>query len=137
MSKKIHTIQSSDKVEFIEQVNQFLDLGCELMDGGFEVINNDDDVVYSQVIVFKNCDVDFTEDGQLLYIHYKNEDGEYDGLYIDWWGDWKLIEGTYKDGKGDGVKTWWDKNGQKANEITFKDGEIILIGKDRIAVDYN
>ena len=63
-------------------------------------------------------------------------------IKLDLWTYWydngqKKIEGTYKDGKGDGVKTWWDKNGQKENEITFKDGEIILIGKDRIAVDYN
>ena len=38
MSKKIHTIQSSDKKEFDEQVNLFLELGCELLDGGYEVI---------------------------------------------------------------------------------------------------
>ena len=27
--KRIHTIQSSDKVEFDKQVNQLLELGCE------------------------------------------------------------------------------------------------------------
>jgi hypothetical protein len=30
MSKKIHTIQSSDKKEFDEQVNQLLELGGKL-----------------------------------------------------------------------------------------------------------
>ena len=64
MSKKIHTIQSSDKKEFDEQVNLFLGLGCELMDGGYEVINNDDGVVYSQVIVFNNThEVEFYDNG--------------------------------------------------------------------------
>ena len=42
MSKQIHTIQSSDKKQFDEQVNEFLELGYELMEGGYEVINNDD-----------------------------------------------------------------------------------------------
>ena len=46
MAKKIHTIQSSDKEKFDKQVNQFLELGCELMDGGYQVINNDDGVIY-------------------------------------------------------------------------------------------
>ena len=31
MSKKIHTIQSSDKKEFDKTVNQFLESGCEHM----------------------------------------------------------------------------------------------------------
>ena len=73
MSKKIHTIQSSDKSEFDKEVNQFLELGCELMDGGYQVINNDDGVVYSQVIVFKNCEVEFYENGQLKEIKNKNK----------------------------------------------------------------
>jgi len=34
MSKKIHTIQSSDKNEFEKQVIEFLELGFELMDDG-------------------------------------------------------------------------------------------------------
>ena len=61
MSKKIHTIQSSNKKEFDKQVNQFLEVGGELMDGGYEVINDDDGLIYSQVIVFKNCEVEFYE----------------------------------------------------------------------------
>ena len=44
MSKKIHTIQSSDKNKFDEQINLFLELGCELMDGSYEVIKNDDGI---------------------------------------------------------------------------------------------
>ena len=57
MSNKIHTIQSSDKKEFDKQVNELLELGCELMDGGYQIINNDDGVVYSQVIVLKGSEV--------------------------------------------------------------------------------
>ena len=40
MSKKIHTIQSSDKKEFDKEVNLILELGGELMDGGHQVINS-------------------------------------------------------------------------------------------------
>ena len=35
----------------------------------------------------------------------------------------KKEEGTFKDGKEDGLKTWWYENGQKSYEGTFKDGE--------------
>ena len=129
MSKKIHTIQSSDKVEFDKQVNQFLEVGCELMDGGYEVINNDDGVVYSQVIVFnKNCEVEFYDNGQLKFVKNKNEDGEIDGLYISWYGNGqKDFERTYKDGYHHGFWIRWYPNGQKQKEATWKDGNMISI----------
>tara|TARA_Y100000590_G_scaffold246888_1_gene277384 strand:+ start:1575 stop:1751 length:177 start_codon:yes stop_codon:yes gene_type:complete len=57
MSKKIHTIQSSDKKEFDEQVNFFLGFGCELLDGSYEVINKDDGIIYSQIIVINEKNV--------------------------------------------------------------------------------
>jgi len=38
MSKKIHTIYSSDKIEFENKVNYFLELGCELLEGSYEKI---------------------------------------------------------------------------------------------------
>ena len=41
MSKKIHTVQSSDKEEFDKEINFFLELGCELLDGTYEIINSD------------------------------------------------------------------------------------------------
>jgi len=34
-------------------------------------------------------------------------------------------EGTYKDGKLDGLHTLWYENGQKLGEGTIKDGELI------------
>ena len=103
MTKKIHTIQSSNKKKFDEQVNQLLEVGGELMDGGYQVINNDDGVVYSQVIVFKkNCYVEFYDNGQLRVVENNNEDGKEDGLWISWY-----------------------ENGQKMEEVTYKDGNLI------------
>jgi len=124
MSKKIHTIQSSDKVEFDEQVNQFLESGGELMDGGYEVINNDDGVVYSQVIVFKkNCELEFYENGQLEDFRNLNEDGVEDGLWIQWYENGhKEVEGTFKDGRLNGLYTRWYENEQKEQEGTMKNG---------------
>ena len=120
MSKKIHTIQSSDKKEFDKQVNQLLELGGELMDGGYEVINNDDGVVYSQVIVFKkNCEVEFYEDGQLKSV--RNE-----RIQTSWYENGqKEREKNYKDGKEYGLWTEWYENGQKEFEGTYKDGKNI------------
>ena len=37
----------------------------------------------------------------------------------------KMSEKTYKDGKEDGLETWWHDNGQKRSEATYKDGELI------------
>jgi antitoxin component YwqK of YwqJK toxin-antitoxin module len=37
----------------------------------------------------------------------------------------KKWEGTYKDGKADGLTTTWHENGQKRYEGTWKDGEFI------------
>ena len=125
MSKKIHTIQSSDKVEFDKEVNEFLELGGELMDGGYQVINNDDGVVYSQVIVFNNnCEVGFYENGRLKFITNKNEDGEEDGLHTSWYDNGeKRREETYKNGKEDGLQTDCYENGQKMTQGTWKDGK--------------
>ena len=37
----------------------------------------------------------------------------------------KKLEGSYKDGKKDGLWTYWYENGKKKYEIIYKDGEII------------
>ena len=150
MSKKIHTIQSSDKKEFDKTVNQFLESGGELMDNGYHVINSDDGLIYSQVIVFKNCDVEFYEDGQLKSVENNYEDGERKWDFTEWydngqkqskttmkdgkldgvWDLWyengqKKHDGKYKGGKEDGLHTLWYENGQKKSEGTFKGGETI------------
>ena len=113
MTKQIHTVQSSDKVEFDKQVNQFLELGGELMDGGYQVINSDDGIVYSQVMVFKkNREVEFSEDGKLKSVRNKNEDGQLDGLYTEWyWRGQKYSEGNYKEEFRDGKWTYYNKDG--------------------------
>nr|AGO88048.1 hypothetical protein [uncultured bacterium 125003-E23] len=36
----------------------------------------------------------------------------------------KKEEGTFKDGKEDGLKTWWYENGQKMSESFYKDGVL-------------
>ena len=54
--------------------------------------------------------------------HYK--DGKLEGLWT-WWHEngKKFHEGKYKGGKRDGHATKWYKNGQKKQEGKYKDGE--------------
>ena len=156
MSKKIHTIQSSGKVEFDKKVNFFLELGCELLEGSYELIKKDDDVMYSQVVTIETdkYDVEFYENGQLQNFGSLNKDGNKVGLWTEW--DWngqkrkeetykngfkdglhtswyengqKRQEGTHKDGKSDGLVTFWYRNGQKRGERTFKDGSSYPISE--------
>ena len=121
MSKRIHTIQSSDNKEFDEQVNLFLELGGELLDAGYEVIKNNDSVVYSQVVTFdsKKYNVDFYDNGQLRYWGPLDSlfDGKSDGSFRLWNENGQIMEqGTYKDGKVWGRWTWWYDNGHKKEE---------------------
>jgi len=44
--------------------------------------------------------------------------------YYDWENDQKEREEYYKDGKENGLSTWWYENGQKGYEIRYKDGEL-------------
>ncbi|MEO1837125.1 MAG: hypothetical protein ABGZ49_16710 [Akkermansiaceae bacterium] len=37
----------------------------------------------------------------------------------------KLEEGTFKDGKKDGLVTGWDENGNVTSKDTYKDGELV------------
>ena len=37
----------------------------------------------------------------------------------------KKMDGTIKNGKGDGLVTWWYENGQKKYERTYKDEKLI------------
>ena len=118
MSKKIHTIQSSDKEKFEKEVNFFLEYGSELLEGSYEIIKRDDGVVYSQVVVIdsNNYDVGFYDNGQKMYERtYK--DGKEDGLWTEWYySGQKRYEATYKDGERDGKYTSWYESGGKRNE---------------------
>ncbi len=126
MSKKIYTVQSSDKKKFDDQINTLLEIGCELLENTYKVIENDDCVIFSHIVEYDstNIIIDLYDDGQLDFVQNKNEDGKQDGLSIGWYetGE-KYFEGIYKDGIKDGLWTWWYKNGQKNEEITYKDGD--------------
>ena len=61
-------------------------------------------------------DVKYQQDSQKPY------SGEIFDLYDN--GN-KKIEGSYKDGKEDGLWTQWYENGQKKFEQTYKDGKGI------------
>ena len=127
MSKKIHTIQSSDKNEFDKKVNNLLGIGCELLENTYEVIKNNDGVIYSQVIEFDtiNTYITFYNDGQLDLMGMLDKDGKRVGLYTSWYENGqKEREENYKDGELDGLFTRWDQNGQKRTKQTYKDGKI-------------
>ena len=50
------------------------------------------------------------------------KDGKQDGLWTSWYKNGqKMYEGAYKDGKADGKWTRWYEDGQKM-ETTYKDG---------------
>ena len=54
----------------------------------------------------------------------KMKDGKMDGLWTWWYENGqKKEEGTYKNGKEDGLSTLWYENGQKKSEVTYKDGK--------------
>ena len=53
------------------------------------------------------------------------KDGKKDGLWNEWHENGqKKGRGTFKDGKPDGLWTYWFDNGQKEGEGTLKDGEL-------------
>ena len=109
MSKKIHTVQFSDKNEFDEKVNNLLGIGCELLENTYEVIKNDDGVIYSQVIEYdtKKTDIRFYNNGQIDIMGMLDKDGKQVGLYTRWYENGKKqFEGTYKNGKKFSVKEW-------------------------------
>ncbi len=54
------------------------------------------------------------------------KDGKKDGVWITWYENGqKSDEGTWKDGERDGLRTGWYENGQKWYEGTYKDGKLI------------
>ena len=53
-----------------------------------------------------------------------NEEKPYTGKAIEYYlSGQKKLEITYKNGKQDGVETFWTKNGHKRSEHTYKDGK--------------
>ena len=122
MSKKIHTFQSSDKKEFDKQLNQFLELGCELHEGGYEVINQVDGVIYSQVIIFHKSEIKFWDNGKIREFDSTNDFETPKGKRIEWYENGnKVDEVNYKDGVRNGLYTRWYENGNKEKECNIKD----------------
>ena len=127
MSKKIHTVQFSDKNEFDEKVNSLLEIGCELLENTYKVIENDDGVIYSQVVEYNtiNTNIIFYNNGQLKVMGMYDENGNSDGLYTKWFENGKKqSEITYKDGEIDGLFTVWYENGRKKSENTWVYGKM-------------
>ena len=103
MSKKIHTVQFSNKDDFDQQVNIFLEFGCELIDGSYQIIQSDDGEVYSQVIKYENCEIDFYDNGKLCWFkcyEKKNDNSIHTGW--DYTGK-RVSSGKIINGKKTGV----------------------------------
>ena len=60
----------------------------------------------------------------LNLVSLPNHEELYTGQYGSWYEDGqKMMEGTYKEGKHDGLWTTWHENGQKRTEFTYKEGK--------------
>jgi len=127
MSKKIHTIQSSDKQEFDKEVNFFLELGGELYDGSYEVIKNDDGVVYSQVVTFdtNKCDVEFYNNGQIRCFVPLNKNGNKNGKYYYYHENGQIASvENYEDGKQVDKSISYHENGNISSQGQYVDGVL-------------
>ncbi|MEO1879936.1 MAG: hypothetical protein ABGX40_08180, partial [Methylococcales bacterium] len=54
-----------------------------------------------------------------------NSEVGYTGKYVKYFIGQKTGEGNYKDGKQEGLRTFWDENGQKWRETNYKDGKVV------------
>lgn len=62
--------------------------------------------------------------GQVLQSY---KDGKKEGLATWWFSNGqKQREGTWKDGKIHGLWTEWDENGNVTSKVTWKDGKLVL-----------
>jgi len=67
---------------------------------------------------------DFKEDRKFLDLDGKPYTGFYTNYYDRVNDQQGYIEEYYKDGKLNGLSTWWYENGQKQNEDHYKDGKL-------------
>jgi antitoxin component YwqK of YwqJK toxin-antitoxin module len=65
---------------------------------------------------------DFKENRKLVALDGTPYTGVYTDYY-DWENDQKEYEEYYKDGKENGLSTWWYENGQKEYEVRYEDGK--------------
>ncbi len=66
---------------------------------------------------------DFKENRKLVALDGTPYTGVYTDYY-DWENDQKEREEYYKDGKQNGLCTWWYENGQKKSEGLYKNGKL-------------
>ena len=80
----------------------------------------------------KNSDTPYT--GKFFHIHSNGQkrttgdfkDGKPEGLMTYWYKNGQReMEGAFKGGKRNGQVIWWHENGQKRGEANFKDSEPI------------
>ena len=65
------------------------------------------------------------DSGQVKVLAQFKDGKPADGPFTGWHENGeKQGEGTFKDGKPDGLSAMWHENGQKAFEATFKDGKM-------------
>ena len=64
-------------------------------------------------------ELEFRED--IAYL--KGSDTPYTGKYFAFWNNGNKNKGNYKDGKEEGLQTYWHKNGQKKVEENYKNGK--------------
>ena len=64
-------------------------------------------------------ELEFRED--IAYL--KGSDNPYTGKYFAFWNNGNKNKGNYKDGKKEGLQTYWHKNGQKKVEENYKNGK--------------
>ena len=69
--------------------------------------------------------VETYENGNIKSItyHKKSRTGIEKIKYEEYYENGEKEEGTYKDGKLDGLSTWWYENGIKLGEVHYKNGE--------------
>ena len=70
----------------------------------------------------KEYDINHVLEKKGIYIK-KFSDEEVNGRVYQMFGDMKMDLGYIKNGKKEGLWTWWFENGEKKNEGTFKDGK--------------
>lgn len=112
--KKIYTIQSSDKYKFDEQVNIFLEIGCWLLENSYKVIENDDGVIYSQVVEYdtQSTYIKLYDNGKLLFSG-KGNGNEKDGFQVYWYENGNKMSEVIKNNYNEMSRREWNKDGSE------------------------
>ena len=90
-----------------------------------ESLEERDDLAYQNNEPFSGWGKMMYDSGQVRGL-VQLKDGKHDGLQTYWYKNGqKKDERTFKDGKLDGLMTKWHENGQKKSEGIYKDGEEV------------